>query len=61
MDVLFTLIILKFSLLSHLIELSFIKSRNVFDWYFNYIKNNILSIKLYFNNNKKLRILHPIK
>ena len=43
-DVLFTLKILIFSLLSHLTELSFIKSRNVFDWYFNYIKNIILSI-----------------
>ena len=43
-DVLFTLIILLFSLLSLLTELSFIKSKNVFDWYFNYIKNNILSI-----------------
>jgi len=45
-DSLFTLIILIFSLLLDLTESSFIKSRNVFDSYFNYIKNNILPIKL---------------
>jgi len=41
--------ILKFSLLSYFIDLSFIKSRKVFDWNFNYInnnKNNILSKQL---------------
>ena len=38
--------LLSFSLLSDLTDSSFIKSRNVFDWYFNYIKNNIHSFKL---------------